>query len=219
MQLRQLRVIRKFFWGMCFVAAVFSRNLKILIGAVFLSFPFLSFPFCSVGTTSLGTAAGILQCVEWRKHFYKLMKLKCSVVCPQWVKWHPRGHLILAGSEDFTAWLWNANSGACLNVFSGHSGPVTCGDFTPDGWSDPFFAWTMINSFVVAHSCHLLLEDLMILHLLARFKANTCCGFVQRQALVSVPHCSLSSMCPLYNLATVVARIHIPWQPPIMHIK
>jgi WD40 repeat protein len=43
--------------------------------------------------------------------------------------------VILAGSEDFTAWLWNANSGACLNVFSGHSGSVTCGDFTPDGKS------------------------------------------------------------------------------------
>lgn len=51
----------------------------------------------------------------------------------QWVKWHPRGHLVLAGSDDMTAWLWNADTAACMAVFSGHSGPVTCGDFSPDG--------------------------------------------------------------------------------------
>lgn len=51
----------------------------------------------------------------------------------QWVKWHPRGHVLLAGSEDVTAWLWNADTAACMAVLSGHSGAVTCGDFTPDG--------------------------------------------------------------------------------------
>ncbi len=40
---------------------------------------------------------------------------------------------MLAGSEDFTAWLWNAETGACMTVLSGHGGSVTCGDFTPDG--------------------------------------------------------------------------------------
>ncbi|XVE60838.1 hypothetical protein DITRI_Ditri05aG0158800 [Diplodiscus trichospermus] len=51
----------------------------------------------------------------------------------QWVKWHPKGHLILAGSEDCTVWMWNADNGNCLKVFSGHGATVTCGDFTPDG--------------------------------------------------------------------------------------
>jgi WD40 repeat protein len=51
----------------------------------------------------------------------------------EWVRWHPRGHLLLAGSEDKTVWMWNADSGAYLNNFIGHSASVTCGDFTPDG--------------------------------------------------------------------------------------
>ena len=51
----------------------------------------------------------------------------------QWLRWHPRGHVVLAGSEDFTSWMWNADTGACLSVFAGHNGSVTCGGFTPDG--------------------------------------------------------------------------------------
>lgn len=51
----------------------------------------------------------------------------------EWVKWHPRGNLVLAGSEDSNAWMWNADKGAFLNMFSGHGNSVTCGDFTPDG--------------------------------------------------------------------------------------
>ena len=33
-----------------------------------------------------------------------------------WLQWHPRGHVLLAGSEDFTAWLWNADDGACMQA-------------------------------------------------------------------------------------------------------
>lgn len=51
----------------------------------------------------------------------------------QWVRWHPRGHLVLAGSEDSTVWMWNADRASYLNMFSGHGSSVTCGDFTPDG--------------------------------------------------------------------------------------
>ena len=34
----------------------------------------------------------------------------------EWVAWHPRGDVILAGSEDFTAWMWNAQSGEMMQV-------------------------------------------------------------------------------------------------------
>lgn len=56
-----------------------------------------------------------------------------SCVITQWIRWHPKGHLILAGSEDSTVWMWNADKMAYLNMFSGHGNSVTCGDFTPDG--------------------------------------------------------------------------------------
>ncbi|VAH26944.1 unnamed protein product [Triticum turgidum subsp. durum] len=51
----------------------------------------------------------------------------------EWLRWHPRGHLIIAGSEDCNVWMWNADHNAFLNTFAGHSSTVTCGDFTPDG--------------------------------------------------------------------------------------
>ena len=51
----------------------------------------------------------------------------------QWIKWHPQGHLVLAGSEDASVWMWNGDRGVFLNTFSGHASAVTCGDFTPDG--------------------------------------------------------------------------------------
>lgn len=56
--------------------------------------------------------------------------MKCHI---QWVRWHPRGHVVLAGSDDFTVWMWNADQSASMNTFVGHGSSVTCGDFTPDG--------------------------------------------------------------------------------------
>ncbi len=33
-----------------------------------------------------------------------------------WLQWHPRGSVVIAGSEDFTSWMWNADSGDCMQV-------------------------------------------------------------------------------------------------------
>lgn len=52
-----------------------------------------------------------------------------------WLKWHPRGDVVVAGSSDFTVWMWNAQTGNFMMTFSGHAGPVSCGAFTPDGKS------------------------------------------------------------------------------------
>lgn len=51
----------------------------------------------------------------------------------EWVAWHPRGDVLLAGSQDSTIWMWLATTGECLRVFAGHEGPVNCGLFTLDG--------------------------------------------------------------------------------------
>ncbi|KAK6940105.1 WD40 repeat [Dillenia turbinata] len=60
-------------------------------------------------------------------------KLKCTLEGPEegpkCVRWDPKGHLVLAGIEDNTVWMWNAGKAAFLNMFSGHGGSVTCGDF------------------------------------------------------------------------------------------
>ena len=51
----------------------------------------------------------------------------------QWLRWHPKGNVLLAGSNDSTVWLWQLPSGNTMQVFAGHTAPVQCGDFTPDG--------------------------------------------------------------------------------------
>ncbi|KAL6565642.1 hypothetical protein OROHE_004697 [Orobanche hederae] len=51
----------------------------------------------------------------------------------EWVKWHPREHLVLAGSADHNAYTWDADKDTLFQIFSGHGESVTCGDFTPDG--------------------------------------------------------------------------------------
>ncbi|CAO1618968.1 unnamed protein product [Sympodiomycopsis kandeliae] len=51
----------------------------------------------------------------------------------QFITWHPKGHVLVAGYADSTTWMWNLPSGSVMQVFSGHEDAVTCGAFTPDG--------------------------------------------------------------------------------------
>ncbi|KAF7969917.1 hypothetical protein HWV62_25597 [Athelia sp. TMB] len=50
-----------------------------------------------------------------------------------WLRWHPKGSVLLAGANDSTVWLWQLPSGNTMQVFAGHTAPVQCGEFTPDG--------------------------------------------------------------------------------------
>ena len=34
----------------------------------------------------------------------------------EWVRWHPKGNVVLAGAADFSAWMWLAQTGACMQV-------------------------------------------------------------------------------------------------------
>ncbi|KAJ2705964.1 60S ribosomal subunit assembly or modification protein [Coemansia spiralis] len=51
----------------------------------------------------------------------------------QWMDWHPKGAVLLAGANDGSLWMWSLPAGTFMNVFSGHSGPVNCGRFTHGG--------------------------------------------------------------------------------------
>ena len=44
----------------------------------------------------------------------------------EWLAWHPRGDVLLAGSEDFTAWMWNASLGTCMQACAASLMPLTC---------------------------------------------------------------------------------------------
>ena len=47
--------------------------------------------------------------------------------------WHPRGPVLLAGSEDNSVYMWNASKGQFMMAFIGHEKSVTCGFFSGDG--------------------------------------------------------------------------------------
>jgi WD40 repeat protein len=53
----------------------------------------------------------------------------------EWMQWHPRGNVLLAGSSDSTVWMWSVARAAAqaLQVFAGHDGSVTCGTFSSSG--------------------------------------------------------------------------------------
>jgi WD40 repeat protein len=61
-----------------------------------------------------------------------------------WVEWHPRGPVLVAGSDDGCTYLWEIShgfspaggqtyEGTCLHVFAGHAEAVTCGGFAAGG--------------------------------------------------------------------------------------
>ena len=54
----------------------------------------------------------------------------------EFIAWHPKGDVLLAGSADGTAWMWSAGekaAAACMQVFVGHAGTVAAGLFSRDG--------------------------------------------------------------------------------------
>ncbi|GAA6043090.1 hypothetical protein JCM8097_008419 [Rhodosporidiobolus ruineniae] len=50
-----------------------------------------------------------------------------------WIDWHPKGNVLLAGGADGTVWVWNLPRGDTMHVLAGHTSSVTAGRFTPDG--------------------------------------------------------------------------------------
>jgi len=75
---------------------------------------------------------GVVQ--VWRVTDGKLLsRLEGPSEGIEFIAWHPQGDIILAGSGDCTAWMWNAGAGTNMQVFAGHTAEILCGGFTTDG--------------------------------------------------------------------------------------
>jgi len=51
----------------------------------------------------------------------------------EFLLFHPHGHVVAAGSSDSTVWMYNADTGDMMHVFTGHLGSVLCGTWSTDG--------------------------------------------------------------------------------------
>ncbi|KXZ49922.1 hypothetical protein GPECTOR_19g373 [Gonium pectorale] len=82
----------------------------------------------------LATAGMDGLCKVWDVSEGRLLRsLEGSGGALMWLTWHPRGEVVVAGTDDCMVYMWNAATGAVMQVFSGHCGPVSAGCFTPDG--------------------------------------------------------------------------------------
>lgn len=73
------------------------------------------------------------------------IELKCSFEGPgegiecNWIDWHGRGPILIAGFADGSVWMWNvalvdSGSDPVMALFAGHvTTPATSGTFSPDG--------------------------------------------------------------------------------------
>lgn len=55
-----------------------------------------------------------------------------------WIDWHSRGPILIAGYADGSVWMWNvaASGDALMAIFAGQvASPITSGAFSPDGKS------------------------------------------------------------------------------------
>lgn len=46
----------------------------------------------------------------------KLASLEGPGEAIEWLTWHPRGNVVVAGSADFTTWMWNAQTAQCMQA-------------------------------------------------------------------------------------------------------
>ncbi|QRW04589.1 WD repeat-containing protein [Ceratobasidium sp. AG-Ba] len=82
------------------------------------------------GHTDSVAAVGLAMMASWSQPFLTDVQGPDEVV---WLRWHPSGNVLAAGSTDSTVWIWNFPSGTPLLVLSAHESPLTAGLFTPNG--------------------------------------------------------------------------------------
>ncbi|BFZ55641.1 hypothetical protein PYCC9005_002682 [Savitreella phatthalungensis] len=52
-----------------------------------------------------------------------------------WATWHPKGNVLVAGTQDGLVWMWNLPKGDVMHTLSGHTGACTYGVWASDGKS------------------------------------------------------------------------------------
>jgi ribosome assembly protein SQT1 len=70
----------------------------------------------SVDGGLLATAGLDGKTLIWDARGNKTTQLEGPAEGLEFVCWHPKGPVVLAGSEDYSAWMWNAKTGACMQV-------------------------------------------------------------------------------------------------------
>jgi len=78
-----------------------------------------------------GSMDGVVKI--WTTHDGQLVQSLEGPLGLEWIKFHPRGAVILVGGSDGTAWMWNAVTGECMKVFAGHSGAIAAGKWFHSG--------------------------------------------------------------------------------------
>jgi transcription initiation factor TFIID subunit 5 len=49
------------------------------------------------------------------------------------VNWHPNSAYVVTGSSDKTCRLFDIQRGSAVRLYTGHSGPISCVEISPDG--------------------------------------------------------------------------------------
>lgn len=88
-------------------------------------------------TSALRIFAGHLSDVDVRRFFisFELGLAYLAVLrgFAQCLTFHPNSLYLATGSSDRTCRLWDVQRGACVRIFTGHTGAVSCVAISPDG--------------------------------------------------------------------------------------
>jgi WD40 repeat protein len=91
--------------------------------------------FSSTARRYAATAAYDATVRLWTKAGAPLHVLEGPSADVEWLAWHDKGDVLLAGSADATSWMWSVTDkvATCMQVFAGHEASVTCGTFAAEG--------------------------------------------------------------------------------------
>jgi transcription initiation factor TFIID subunit 5 len=79
------------------------------------------------------------------------------------VNWHPNSAYVVTGSSDKTCRLYDIQRGSAVRLYTGHNGPISCVEISPDG--------KLLAT--AAEDSHIHIYDINSAKLLKSFKSHT----------------------------------------------